>query len=84
MSPEAVTASTIAGEQIIAKLTKAPGNKAPIGGLKVMTANGWFAARPSGTENIYKVYAESFKGEIHLKAIVAEAQEIVYNSLADR
>jgi phosphoglucomutase len=82
LSPEAVTASTLAGEQIIAKLTKAPGNNAPIGGLKVMTANGWFAARPSGTENIYKVYAESFKDELHLKAIVTEAQQIVHNSLA--
>jgi phosphoglucomutase len=82
LSPEAVTASTLAGEQITAKLTNAPGNKAPIGGLKVMTANGWFAARPSGTENIYKVYAESFKDELHLKAIVSEAQEIVHNSLA--
>jgi phosphoglucomutase len=84
LSPEAVTASTLAGEQITAKLTKAPGNNAAIGGLKVMTANGWFAARPSGTENIYKVYAESFKDELHLKAIVTEAQQIVHNSLANR
>jgi phosphoglucomutase len=82
LSPEAVKASTLAGEQITAKLTNAPGNNAAIGGLKVMTANGWFAARPSGTENIYKVYAESFKDELHLKAIVKEAQEIVHNSLA--
>jgi phosphoglucomutase len=82
LSPEAVSASTLAGEQITAKLTKAPGNNAPIGGLKVVTANGWFAARPSGTENIYKVYAESFKDEFHLKAIVTEAQQIVNNSLA--
>ncbi len=82
LSPEAVTASTLAGEQITGKLTKAPGNNAPIGGLKVMTANGWFAARPSGTENIYKIYAESFKDERHLKAIVAEAQQIVHDSLA--
>jgi phosphoglucomutase len=81
LSPEAVTASTLAGERITAKLTNAPGNNAPIGGLKVMTANGWFAARPSGTENIYKVYAESFKDELHLKAIVTEAQQIVHNSL---
>ena len=82
LSPEAVTASTLAGEPITAKLTKAPGNNAAIGGLKVTTANGWFAARPSGTENIYKVYAESFKDERHLKAIVTEAQQIVLNSLA--
>jgi phosphoglucomutase len=82
LSPEAVTASTLAGDQITAKLTKAPGNNASIGGLKVITANGWFAARPSGTENIYKVYAESFKDEGHLKAIVTEAQQIVNNSLA--
>ncbi len=82
LSPEAVTASSLAGEPITAKLTKAPGNNAPIGGLKVVTANGWFAARPSGTENIYKVYAESFKDEQHLQAIVSEAQQIVHSSLA--
>jgi phosphoglucomutase len=82
LSPEAVKASALAGEQITAKLTKAPGNNASIGGLKVVTANGWFAARPSGTENIYKVYAESFRDEVHLKAIVTEAQEIVRNALA--
>jgi phosphoglucomutase len=76
-----VRASTLAGDQIIAKLTKAPGNNASIGGLKVITANGWFAARPSGTENIYKIYAESFKDERHLKALVSEAQEMVNNSL---
>lgn len=81
LSPEAVTASTLAGERISAKLTKAPGNNASIGGLKVVTANGWFAARPSGTENIYKIYAESFKDERHLQAIVTEAQQIVNNSL---
>jgi phosphoglucomutase len=82
LSPEAVTASTLAGEPITAKLTKAPGNNAAIGGLKVVTANGWFAARPSGTENIYKIYAESFKDERHLEALVTEAQQIVHNSLA--
>ena len=82
LSPEAVTASTLAGEPITAKLTKAPGNNAAIGGLKVVTNNGWFAARPSGTENIYKIYAESFKDERHLEAIVTEAQQIVHNSLA--
>jgi phosphoglucomutase len=66
----------------MAKLTKAPGNNAPIGGLKVTTANAWFAARPSGTENIYKIYAESFKDKAHLEAMVAEAQKIVNNALA--
>ena len=82
LSPEAVKASTLAGEKITAKLTKAPGNNAAIGGLKVVTANGWFAARPSGTENIYKIYAESFRDQSHLKEIVTEAQQIVNNSLA--
>ena len=84
LSPEAVKEATLAGEPIIAKLTKAPGNRAPIGGLKVVSENGWFAARPSGTEHIYKIYAESFKGESHLKAIVKEAQEIVNNALGAR
>src|SRR5215813_6093128 len=82
LSPEAVKASTLAGEPITARLTRAPGNNAPIGGLKVVAASGWFAARPSGTENIYKIYAESFKDERHLKAIVTEAQQIVDNALA--
>jgi len=82
LSPEAVKESKLAGEAITAKLTKAPGNNAAIGGLKVTTANGWFAARPSGTENIYKIYAESFRDEAHLKTIVSEAQQIVTNSLA--
>ena len=82
LSPEAVKASTMAGEPIVAKLTRAPGNNAPIGGLKVTTANGWFAARPSGTENIYKIYAESFTGQSHLDAVVAEAQQIVAAALA--
>jgi phosphoglucomutase len=77
LSPELVSASELAGEKITAKLTKAPGNDAAIGGLKVTTENGWFAARPSGTENLYKIYAESFKGEEHLKYIQSEAQEIV-------
>ena len=81
LSPDAVRESDLAGEPIIAKLTKAPGNNAPIGGLKVVAENGWFAARPSGTENIYKIYAESFKGQTHLKAIVSEAQEMVNNAL---
>jgi phosphoglucomutase len=77
LSPEAVAAPTLAGEPIVAKLTKAPGNDAPIGGLKVVAASGWFAARPSGTENIYKIYAESFVDQPHLDAIVAEARAIV-------
>ena len=73
--------STLAGEPITAKLTRAPGNNADIGGLKVVTANGWFAARPSGTENIYKVYAESFKGTAHLDDLIEEAQKIVTAAL---
>jgi len=77
LSPEAVSAKELAGEPITAKLTKAPGNNAPIGGLKVVTENGWFAARPSGTEDIYKIYAESFKGKEHLERIKEEAQAIV-------
>ena len=77
----AVRATELAGEPIVARLTRAPGNDAPIGGLKVVTENGWFAARPSGTEDIYKLYAESFKSEAHLDAIVAEAQNIVRNAL---
>jgi phosphoglucomutase len=81
LSPEAVQESELAGEPIAAKLTRAPGNNAPIGGLKVMAASGWFAARPSGTENIYKIYAESFRDQAHLSAIVSEAQEIVSNAL---
>jgi phosphoglucomutase len=81
LSPEAVTAARLAGEPITARLTRAPGNNAPIGGLKVVAASGWFAARPSGTENIYKIYAESFKDEDHLDAIVGEAREIVNNAL---
>jgi phosphoglucomutase len=82
LSPQSVSASTLAGEPITAKLTEAPGNHAAIGGLKVVAASGWFAARPSGTENIYKIYAESFKDERHLEAIVTQAQEIVDNALA--
>ncbi len=82
LSPAAVKESTLAGEPILAKLTNAPGNGASIGGLKVVAKNGWFAARPSGTENIYKIYAESFNDESHLQAIVAEAQQIVSAALA--
>jgi phosphoglucomutase len=81
LSPAAVAAATLAGEPILARLTRAPGNEAPIGGLKVTTVNGWFAARPSGTENVYKLYAESFRGQDHLEAIVAEAQAIVATAL---
>ena len=81
LSPDAVREAELAGEPITAKLTKAPGNQAPIGGLKVLADSGWFAARPSGTENIYKIYAESFKSESHLKAILREAQKMVNNAL---
>ncbi len=81
LSPEAVTASNLAGEPITAKLTRAPGNDAPIGGLKVVARSGWFAARPSGTENIYKIYAESFKDQAHLDAILREARVIVDHAL---
>src|SRR5262249_40830997 len=83
LSPEAVKTPTLAGEPIIAKLTRAPGNEAPIEGLKVVTRNGWFAARPSGTEAVYKIYAESFKDEAHLEAIVREAQDMVNAALVD-
>jgi phosphoglucomutase len=81
LSPDAVRESELAGEPITDKLTNAPGNDAPIGGLKVVTAGGWFAARPSGTEDIYKIYAESFKDQKHLDAIVNEAQQIVNRAL---
>jgi phosphoglucomutase len=81
LSADDVKESNLAGEPILKKLTTAPGNGEPIGGLKVATRSGWFAARPSGTENIYKIYAESFQSEAHLGSIVSEAQEIVNNSL---
>ncbi len=81
LSPETVATSQLGGEPIRRKLTTAPGNKEPIGGLKVVADSGWFAARPSGTENIYKIYAESFKDQAHLDAIVSEAQEIVNHAL---
>jgi phosphoglucomutase len=81
LSPDAVKESDLAGEPITAKLTRAPGNDAPIGGLKVVAKSGWFAARPSGTENIYKIYAESFQGQTHLNLIVSEAQAMVNNAL---
>ena len=82
LSGESVKESQLAGEPIGAKLTKAPGNNAPLGGLKVVAKSGWFAARPSGTENIYKIYAESFQNQSHLNVIIQEAQEIVSNALA--
>jgi phosphoglucomutase len=81
LNPDAVKATTLAGEPIVAKLTRAPGNDAPIGGLKVATENGWFAARPSGTENVYKIYAESMTSAAHLEAILMEAREIVARAL---
>ncbi len=81
LSPEQVSAASLAGDPIVAKLTRAPGNEASIGGLKVISENGWFAARPSGTENIYKIYAESFKGANHLKTIQSEAEAIVSTAL---
>ena len=82
LSPGQVTATELAGEPIIARLTEAPGNGAAIGGLKVVSENGWFAARPSGTEDIYKIYAESFRGHSHLQEIQTEAREIVSAALA--
>src|SRR2546426_2459473 len=81
LSPAAVKVTELAGDPIVASLTRAPANEEPIGGLKVVTANGWFAARPSGTEDIYKVYAESFRSQSHLEAIVAEAQHLVADAL---
>lgn len=77
LSPQQVSGSTLAGEPITAMLTEAPGNHATIGGLKVVTANGWFAARPSGTEDVYKLYAESFKGREHLRQIQDDAQTLI-------
>jgi phosphoglucomutase len=81
LSPESVKEARLGGEPITDKLTRAPGNGAPIGGLKVVAASGWFAARPSGTEDIYKIYAESFRDQAHLDTIVGEAQAIVGNAL---
>ena len=77
LSPAAIQATELAGEPIMACLTRAPGNEAPIGGLKVVAQNGWFAIRPSGTEDLYKLYAESFLGPDHLQRIQEEAREIV-------
>ncbi len=81
LSPDDVTASSLAGEEITAKLTEAPGNGAKIGGLKVTTENAWFAARPSGTEDVYKIYAESFQGPEHLRQVQEEAREVVSAAL---
>ncbi|HWG84434.1 MAG TPA: phosphoglucomutase (alpha-D-glucose-1,6-bisphosphate-dependent) [Deinococcales bacterium] len=82
LSPEQVTATELAGEPITAKLTRAPGNDEPIGGLKVTTENAWFAARPSGTEDVYKIYAESFRGPEHLERVMSEAREVVSAAFA--
>jgi len=82
LSPQQVRSAELAGEPIQTILTQAPGNDAPIGGLKVITESGWFAARPSGTEDIYKIYAESFRGADHLRRIQVEAQAIVTDALA--
>ena len=82
LSPEAIKATELGGEPILAKLSRAPGNNAAIDGIKVVASSGWFAARPSGTEAVYKIYAESFKDEAHLDAIVREAQAIVNEALA--
>ena len=81
LSPDDVTATDLAGESITDRLTNAPGNGAPLGGLKVTTASAWFAARPSGTEDVYKIYAESFKGPEHLARVQAEAREVVSAAL---
>jgi phosphoglucomutase len=82
LSPDQVSASELAGEPIVAALTTAPGNGAPIGGLKVVAESGWFAARPSGTEDVYKLYAESFRGPEHLAAIQEQAREIIAAAIA--
>jgi phosphoglucomutase len=81
LSPDRVTATELAGEPLTGVLTSAPGNGAPIGGLKVTAEHGWFAARPSGTENVYKIYAESFLGEPHLARLIDEAQTLVSKAL---
>ena len=80
LTPDMVTANELAGEKILGRLTRDPENNAPIGGLEVVTENGWFAARPSGTEDIYKIYAESFLGEAHVLQIQEEAQVIVQDA----
>ena len=82
LSPDQIESSELAGDPIGEVLTKAPGNDAEIGGLKVVAEGGWFAARPSGTEDVYKVYAESFRSEQHLERVIAEAEEIVKSALS--
>ena len=82
LSPQEIRITEIGGEKIDCVLDKAPGNGAPIGGIKVITASGWFAARPSGTEDIYKIYGESFRGEDHLRILLGEAQQVVDRALA--
>jgi phosphoglucomutase len=82
LSPKQVTLTELAGEKVQTVLTNAPGNSAPLGGVKVIAKSGWFAARPSGTEDIYKIYAESFRGADHLRRILEEAQTIVTKTLA--
>src|SRR5439155_1769161 len=82
LSPQRLAIKKLAGDRVTATLTAAPDNGQSFGGVKVTTANGWFAARPSGTEDVYKIYAESFKSQSHLEAIVAEAQHIVADALA--
>jgi phosphoglucomutase len=82
LSPEQLDATEFAGEKLEATLTRAPGNNAPIGGLKVVTKSGWFAARPSGTEDVYKIYAESFQGQDHLRRIQQEARELISHTFA--
>jgi phosphoglucomutase len=84
LSPDQITAKDLAGDKITSTLTSAPGNGAALGGLKVVTDNGWFAARPSGTEEVYKIYAESFKGADHLKQIQEEAQTLIARALGAR
>jgi phosphoglucomutase len=82
LSPDQVNATELAGDKIVAMMTTAPGNGASIGGLKVVTDHGWFAARPSGTEDVYKLYAESFRGKDHLRRIQEEAQSLIAKTLA--
>ena len=82
LSVKQIQQTHLAGEKITAVLTRAPGNDTPLGGVKVMAASGWFAARPSGTEDIYKIYAESFRDEAHLRKIIEEAQTVVNAALA--
>jgi phosphoglucomutase len=82
LSPQQIQATALAGEQIQTLLTTAPGNGAPIGGIKVIAEHGWFAARPSGTEAVYKIYAESFQGEAHLRRLLEDAQVLISHALA--